>query len=354
MTTPPVAQMKSGPGPLSIVVDHSPPAQWDAYLAERPDSTFCHLAGWSEILGGLMGHSCFYLTAREQDCVRGILPLVRVRSLLFGDYLISMPFLNYGGPVGEPEACRALIARAKSLADELDVDLLELRNRTNFDVDLPAIVRKVSPILPLPGTQEELWEKKIKPRLRTKIRAAEKEGFVTRFGSELVDDFYEVFAANMRDLGTPVLPRSLFRALPGVFGEVVAFGVTYLRDRPVAAACGFLWKGEFEMTWVSSLKEFNRLNPNTLLYWDFMKWSIARNAHAFNLGRSTPGSGTHEFKRRWGAEDLPLPWIPYAIRGKLKPPTPDQGKFVLATRIWSSLPLPLTRWIGPSLSKWIP
>jgi FemAB-related protein (PEP-CTERM system-associated) len=301
-----------------------------------------------------MGHSCFYLTAREGDQLRGILPLVRVRSLIFGDYLISMPFLNYGGPVGDADACRNLIARAKDLADELDVDLLELRNRTTFDVELPAIVRKVSPILTLPDSPEELWEKRIKPRLRTKIRAAEKEGFVTRFGSDLANDFYEVFAANMRDLGTPVLPRSLFRALPGVFGEVAIFGVTYLRDKPVAAACGFLWQGEFEMTWVSSLKEFNKLNPNTLLYWDFMKWSIEKGAHSFNLGRSTPGSGTHEFKRRWGAEDLALPWIPYAIRGELKPPTPDQKKFALATRIWSSLPLPLTRWVGPSLSKWIP
>lgn len=354
MTRSPAGDVHREPHPLTIAVAPDPPADWDNFLRGRPESTFCHLSGWKRVFGEVMGHSCYYLTAHGGGELRGVLPLVRVRSILFGDYLISMPFLNYGGPVGEPDACRALILRSKELADELGVDLLELRNRATFDVELPATVRKVSPILALPASEDELWEKGIKPRIRTKIRAAEKEGFTTRFGPELVDDFYEVFAVNMRDLGTPVLPRSLFRALPGVFGEVVVFGVTYLDDRPIAASCGFLWQGEFEMTWVSSLREFNRLNPNTLLYWDFMRWAIAKGAGAFNLGRSTPGSGTHEFKRRWGAEDLPLPWIPYSNRGETKPPTPDQKKFALATRVWSSLPLPLTRWVGPSLSKWIP
>jgi hypothetical protein len=108
------------------------------------------------------------------------------------------------------------------------------------------------------------------------------------------------------------------------------------------------------MTWSSALQEYNRLNPNTLMYWEFMQRLIGAGARSFNFGRSTPGSGTHDFKRQWGSEDLPLPWLPYAIRGEARPPTPDQKKFALATRIWSNLPIGVTKLIGPSLSKWIP
>jgi FemAB-related protein (PEP-CTERM system-associated) len=339
---------------LSLGVERAPPSDWDSFLSTCPESTFCHLSGWHQVFGTQMGHSCFYLSARTDGELRGVLPLVRVRNRIFGDYLVSMPFLNYGGPVGDPNACQLLILRSKELAEELDVDLLELRNRAEFDVDLPVVVRKVAPILPLPGTAGELWEKSLRSKLRTKIRRSEKEGFETRFGPDLVDDFYEIFATNMRDLGTPVLPRGLFHSLPEIFGDRVLFGASYLEGRPVAAGCGFLWQGEFEMTWSSALQEYNRLNPNTLMYWEFMQRLIGAGARSFNFGRSTPGSGTHDFKRQWGSEDLPLPWLPYSIRGEARPPTPDQKKFALATRIWSKLPIGVTKLIGPSLSKWIP
>ena len=332
--------------------------EWDAFVLRRDESSFCHLYGWSAVMEKALGHECVYLAAADATGeLCAVLPLVRVRSALFGHYLVSMPFLNYGGPVGVPEACRFLSAEAASLAERSGADLLELRTR--FDVGASSLTtntRKVTVLLDLPGDSERLWKEGIPAKVRSQVRRPQKEGMVTRFGADQLDAFYRVFTRNMRDLGTPVLARSFFERIADALPEQVEFGVVLLGDTPVAAGCGFLWKGELEMTWASSLREHNRSAPNMLLYWSFMERAIERGASVFNFGRCTPEGGTHRFKRQWGAtRDVPLPWAQWSRRGLTATPNPDGGSLLrLATRAWSRLPLPVANALGPRLSRALP
>ncbi|HEX2189851.1 MAG TPA: FemAB family XrtA/PEP-CTERM system-associated protein [Longimicrobiaceae bacterium] len=330
-------------------------AAWDRWVAGAEGSTFCHLAGWREVMGDVLGHRCSYLAAVEEDgSWSGVLPLVRVRSRLFGHYLLSMPFLNDGGPLGTPGARRALAGRAVDEARRLGVDLLELRVRQPLRGELAESQRKVTVLLPLPPTAEELWEKGFRAKLRSQVRRPQKEGLTTRFGAGEAAAFYEVFARNMRDLGTPVLPRAWFERIARVFPEQAVFGVVYSGDTPVAAGCGFLWGGEFEMTWASSLREFNSVSPNMLLYWSFMEHVIGRGARVFNFGRCTPGAGTHRFKLQWGGHDVPLPWAQWSASGVAATPSPDRPVFRLATAAWQRIPVPVANLVGPTLARRLP
>ena len=157
----------------------------------------------------------------------------------------------------------------------------------------------------------------------------------------------------MRDLGTPVHSRRLFDALVEVFPEEVIFGVVYHGEEPVAGGCGFLWGGEFEMTWASSLRKYNRMAPNMLLHWSFMEKAIERGAALFNFGRCTPGGGTHKFKRQWGGDDTPLHWLVWDRNGSGES-SADSWAYGGATRLWKHLPLPLANRVGPFLSRRIP
>ena len=76
---------------------------------------------------------------------------MRVKSRLFGHYLVSMPFLNYGGPVGQEDAVESLIRRASDLARAGSVTLLELRSRRLLDTSLEASHRKITVLLDLPA-----------------------------------------------------------------------------------------------------------------------------------------------------------------------------------------------------------
>jgi FemAB-related protein (PEP-CTERM system-associated) len=337
---------------------------WDAFAEVRPEATFCHLHAWRAILAEGLRHRLRLLAVEDGGGLRGIMPLASIRGPL-GSYVVSTPFLNYGGPVGDPDAVRTLVAHAVEVGREERVDLVELRCRRRVwarevdggDAGPPAGTRvsdrRVTVVLDLPDDTRTLWEG-LRSKVRSQVRRPMKEDMDPRFGAHLLDDFYAVFARNMRDLGTPVLPRRFFHAIVDRLPDVARVGVVFHGGAPVAAGFGFLWRGEFEMTWASSLREFNRLAPNMLLYWAFMRHARESGAGRFNFGRCPPGGGTHRFKRQWGGEDEPLPWLHWSAEAARGTPSPSSGKFALATGLWRRLPVALTIRLGPLIARTIP
>ena len=329
--------------------------EWDAYIANIDGSTFSHQAGWRSIMTDVLAHETIYLVARDdRGAWRGVLPLVRVRSLL-GHFLISMPFVNDGGPLGDAVTQEQLVMHAVEEAKRSGASLLELRSRWDIPGPLEPRHRKITVHLSLPESTELLWEKTFRAKLRSQIRRPSKEGMVARCGPNELPAFYEVFARNMRDLGTPVLPPAFFERLSDKFGESVLFTSVSTREgKPAAAGCSLLWRGEVEIVWASSLREYNQLSPNMLLYARTMEESIGRGAHLFNFGRCTPGGATHKFKLQWGGHDVPLPWPSWSRSEAGGPPSADSAKFRIATTVWSRLPLALTNRIGPVLARHLP
>ena len=328
---------------------------WDDFVRARHGWTHFHLYGWKRIVEDVFGHQCRYLVASDaQNGLRGVLPLVRVKSRVFGHFLVSMPFLNYGGPLGTPSAIKDLGDYAADLARRSSASLLELRCRTESKLNLPVSHRKVTVLLDLPpGDPDQLW-KGFKAKLRSQIRRPQKEGVEVRFGLDRVADFFHVFSHHMRDLGTPTLSKRFFESIANNFPEDTWFGCAYFRDKPVAAGCGFHWGEEFEMTWAASLVEYNRTAPNMLLYWSFMERAIEHGLTTFNFGRCTPGSGTHQFKRQWGTRDEQLWWYQHQTGAAASTPSPDDARYSWGPRIWKRLPLPIATMVGPRIVRYIP
>ena len=333
-----------------------PEAEWDAVAGAHPGFTHFHRLGWREIMTGVFGHQCLYMGARDETgALRALLPLVRVKSILFGHYLVSMPFLNYGGPLGSDEGVRLLAAAAEEEARGSGARLLELRSRVELPVPLPVSHRKITVVLDLPGNTDALMAS-FPSKLRSQVRRPGKEGVSVRFGPDQVEPFFRVFSRHMRDLGTPTLPADWFQAIARRFPDDSWFGCAWLNDRPVSAGAGFRWGGELEMTWASSLSEHNRIAPNMLLYWAFMERAISEGLSRFNFGRCTPDSGTHRFKRQWGGRDEPLWWYQKTADGarSAATPSPDQGAYSWGPRIWKHLPLPVATALGPRIVRSIP
>ena len=332
------------------------PAEWDALVRAQPDWTHFHLYGWRSVIADVFGHECLYLAARDDTGrLAGVLPLVRVKSLVFGHYLVSMPFLNYGGPLGSDGAVRALADEAVNVARRDGAKLLEFRSRAPLPLDLPVSHRKITVVLDLPaGKPEQLW-KDLDAKVRSQVRRPQKEGVTVRFGRDQVGPFFDVFAHHMRDLGTPTQPRRLFDAIAREFGEDAWFGCAYLGERPIACGCGFRFGGEFEMTWASALVAFNQIAPNMLLYWAFLERAVQSGLAVFNFGRCTPGGGTHRFKQQWGGRDEPLFWYQHVPGGgEAATPSPDDGAYAWGPRLWKRLPLPLATALGPRIVRGIP
>lgn len=334
-----------------------PPAEWDACVQNSAGWTHFHRWGWKGVIEEVFGHECLYLAARDPaGQVAGVLPLVQVSSRFFGDYLVSVPFVNYGGPLGSEPAVQGLVEHAIGLARERRVDLLELRSRERLALDSPVSHRKITCLLDLTagaGNAEAVWQA-LSSNVRRKVRHAQKEGFSVRFGGEHMGAFYQVFARHMRDLGTPTLPRRWFETLADRFPEDTWVGCAYHDGRPVAGACGFQWGGELEVTWVSALKDYHRSYANMLLYWAFIERAANQGLHVFNFGRCTPGGGTHRFKQQWGSRDVPLMWYQPVAGRRAATPSPNEGAFAWGPRVWKLLPLAVANALGPSIVRAIP
>lgn len=332
--------------------------QWDDYVMNSSKASCYHLIGWKDVIENSFRHNTYYLLAEDRNnTVKGILPLVWIKSALFGSYMVSLPYFNYGGICSDNEEVRdQLIKEAIHIAEKEKVGHIELRHAQDVTNSLPSKISKVSMKLNLPATSEELWNT-FPSKLRSQIRRPQKEGMYPKLGGEEeLNGFYEVFSINMRDLGTPVYPKIFFRNILNKFPGKTWICTIYSKyGDPVAS--GFLvgFKKVLEIPWASSLRCYNHFSPNMLLYWSSLKFACESGYRVFDFGRSTPGEGTYRFKEQWGAKPIQLYWH-YWLRngGQLPELNPKNPKYQLAIKIWKKLPIVLTKFIGPRIVKNLP
>jgi serine/alanine adding enzyme len=329
---------------------------WNHYVEGHPEGTVEHLAEWRTIFRDVFGQEPLYLTARRDEQIVGVLPLVKFKSLLFGRSLVSVPYANYAGLLtSDAAASDALVREATTLGRAFGATHVELRNTSRHCRELLARQHKVGARLRLPSDAQALWTA-LDRKVRNQVRKAQKEGLTTEVsGAEKLDEFYDVFATNMRDLGTPVFPRSLFSTVFDVFGPRVRVFLVRRGGATMAAGISLAWREMVLVPWASSLREYRPLSPNMLLYWSMIESAIAGGAAIFDFGRSTRDGGTHHFKQQWGAEDVPLHWE-YVMLSKDS--LPDHGtsnpRMEFFIRAWRRLPVAVSRWLGPHVIRQVP
>jgi len=349
----PVDLFQETPGPMTVsLATESDRADWDAYVDRNSDAAGYHEWAWRAVFERAFGHECRYLVARRGPVV-GVLPLVEIRSALFGRTLTSLPFVNFGGVLAETdEVARALVDEAGRLAKSSGCKHVELRHIGRRFEDLPCRQHKVTMRLPL---QTGMWDR-IDRKARNQVRKAQKSDLtVVRGGAELVSEFYQVFARNMRDLGTPVYSPGFFREVLAAFPETARVFLVEHGTRAVAAGITIRHRDGLEVPWASSLREYRSQCPNNLLYWRIIEHAIDSGCRTLDFGRSTPNEGTYHFKEQWGARPEPLYWE-YVLRGRTDLPdlSPANPKYRAAIAVWTRLPLAITNLIGPHIVRSIP
>jgi FemAB-related protein (PEP-CTERM system-associated) len=332
-------------------------SRWESYVTRYGYVPLSRHPSWGLALGHGLQQTPYWLEARRGGQMCGLVVVSHVRSLLFGRFLVSLPYLNYGGILADDVgAARVLVNRAVELAELLDVRYLELRQEHAIPhPDLAqGSVGKVNMRLALPQTAEQLW-KELSAKVRNQIRKAQRCMLTVRWGrEELLDDFYSVFSQNMHDLGTPAYGRELFQSALAHFSERTEIAVVYCGPEAVAAAlCMHGW-GVTEVPSASALRRSRYTNANMLLYWRLLQRAIEREQAVFDFGRCTPQSNVFRFKKQWGATAQQTQWQYYLREGNLGDMRIENPKYERFIRMWQRLPVGLTRWIGPRIVRGIP
>ncbi len=335
--------------------------KWDQYILSHPDATPYHLFAWKLVTEEAYQHKGYYLIAELDGQIQGVLPLIFLRPPLLTGQLVSLPFCDIGNSLSDHNEVREiLISKSILLAKKLRARKIELRCAISLPISqkTPLFVNnhthKVRMLQQLPSSSEQLWES-FKSKLRSQIRKAEKNSLRFVWGThEQLSDFYLIFCCNMRDLGSPVHSKEWFKCILQHYGENARLGLIYYDNRPIGGGITLSLNKKICVPWASTLRAYNRLSPNMLLYWNFLKYATDNNYAQFDFGRSTPGEGTFKFKMQWGAKPTPLIWNYIATNGKkLKLDRQSGSKRERAEHLWQKLPLPLTNYIGPSIRKHI-
>lgn len=335
--------------------------QWDQFVIEQGAPVYL-LTGWKTIIEKSFGHRCYYfyiVDAKNQWL--GVLPLVQQKSALFGNYLTSVPFFNYGGVWAKtPEAEQMLLQKAVELQQSLNAKHVELRqiqcsNNNPLLKQDKCRTDKITMLLELPEEPEMLW-KAIGSKRRAQIKRPIREGAHFKIGKlELLHDFYSVFARNMRDLGTPVYDKRFFRNILEQFPEETSIAMAYVKDQPAGA--GFLidHQGIREIPWASTVRDYNRIGINMYLYWNILSHSIESGLNTFDFGRSSKDAGTLKFKKQWGAQPTQLYWY-YLLNDNQALPQLNHSnrKYQMMIQAWQKLPLSVANIIGPHIVKHLP
>jgi len=354
-----------------------PADEYNRYVAGHPNATPYHSGAWLQAAERAYGHTGWLISVHHNEKLCGVLPLVEVKPPIGAGRLVSLPFCDLGGALADSvEIRQQLISEARTLAKTNRIKALNIREggaALNAPKDatieqneqrikgLPGNT-KVRMLCDLPENSEALF-KSYKPKLRSQIRKAEKNGLRAELRTEAdaVHLFYDVFTQNMRRLGSPVHSLQWFEDLKTAYGDYMLIGLVFQSDKPVGAGIVLLGGKEACIPWASTLEEYNRLAPNMLLYWTLLSHVCDLGYTRFDFGRSTLNEGTYRFKKQWGAQPYELIWSEYRSDAQHSASLDSSGTGVstasrlrpLIENIWRRLPLPFTNWLGPKLRRYI-
>jgi serine/alanine adding enzyme len=339
---------------VDILTTQDPACQ--AFVQQIPNGKICHLPAWSEAVTRATKLKNVYLAAHDGNRICGVLPLVHVKSLIFGNFMVSQAFSDYGGPLADsPEVRRTLFNHAVELALQHKCEVIEFRNVEPLPYELYLRTDKVTMHLPLSPDTEESW-RKFRPEIRNRIRKAEKHGLTAvNGGLELLDDFYRVWTVRMKQLGTPCYPRKLMDSILQMLPNNSRIFIVRLGSLTVGGGFTTCFNGWADMQWVATLMDYNKLAPNNLLYWSVIRYYGTKGVSWFDFGRCTVNGPTYEFKRRWGTREVRLYYQYWARRGhRASIASPTNPKYKRKIEAWKRLPLWTTRLLGPYISRNLP
>jgi FemAB-related protein (PEP-CTERM system-associated) len=319
----------------------------DAFLESRADATPFHRRAWVEAVTRGCGHRAHYLVAGQSD-LTGILPLHEVHSMLFGRALVSSGFGVGGGILAkDPASIEALGTAAWQLATETSCPTLELRGGMvpqDWAQDTTTYLNFARNL----AADDETELLAIPRKQRADVRKA--------LGNDLTVDIgdcaahYAVYAESVRNLGTPVFPRSLFSEVLDAFGDD-ADVLTVRKDGvPLASVLSLYHRGVVMPYWGGGTAIARSARANDMMYFALMRHARERGCTRFDFGRSKTGTGAAAFKHNWGFEGVPLAYAKRSV-GKAREINPLDPQYSRKVQLWQKLPLAIANRLGPMIAR---
>lgn len=333
--------------------------QWRDYVDARSEATLFHDLRWLDAVEEAYHCRNYRLVARRGLSIVGVLPLTLVAAPLLGRSLISVAYGVGGGIVADDaEAARALGEQALLLGRALRVNYVELRGGAapggQFALKSGRHVSFEKALPPAAGEILERLPRKRRAEVRKSLPAEHGGGNSERITGD-VAAFYSVYAASVRNLGTPVMPKRFLEALLARFGDEAEIALIENDGAVVAGLFSFWRKDRVMPYYVGAGAGAREARAFDFLYYSLMRRAVDRGVRIFDFGRSKINSTHAETKAHWGFDAAPVVSHVALIRAKSLPDlSPKNPKFERLVSVWRKLPLPVANFLGPIVARNFP
>ncbi len=330
--------------------------KWTEYANNAVHASIAHQIGFRDVIQTGLHAQPVYLMVFQGAKVTGILPIFLIKTWWQAKYIVSIPWLDYGGICADDvESEAALLGEAQRIAERENAQFVEFRSETKCRLDLATQAEKVTFLMDLRSGSDSIW-KSFDAKLRNQIRRSQKSGLVVQFGGlDLLDDFYRVFCWKMRELGTPVWSKALFATILKRFPDTGEIVLVRQDQTPVCGALLLSYRNRQYIPSAAAYRKYLPMCPYHALYWSVIERAATGGFDYFDFGRSSVHSSTFKFKKQWVETPTPLEWQ-YSLHRAYEIPriNPGNPKYKLARTIWSRLPLPLANLLGPAVIRNFP
>ena len=340
------------------------------FIEENPEAKIQHTLKWKEAIEKTYKNckAYYYLLINNKiKKIKVIFPFFLIKSKLFGNRLISQPFLDFGGPVGKIDKNNFKIIFDEIKNGQLKLEHIEIRFN-NFQPNYKDIenillelgfkkeLKRDQFILKLKN-EEELW-KNFHKHTRNDIRKAEKSNLEIKEieGKKELNSFYFLYFKSMKSFGSPQHSKKFFENLwKNLYPDMIKGFNCYFQNKTIASIIGYLYKDCVYVIYSISNPKYRQCRPNDLLYWTFIKWSIKNNYKFFDLGQvekdAKKGShayGIYKFKSKWLGNLYERPYFYYYFKEQIKDKE-EKNKYKKMIKIWQKLPTFIIKIIGPKI-----
>ena len=333
----------------------------NAYVQRHAQTTPFHLCQWGCGVSQGTGQEFFYLIAEATNGdLQGVLPGHVIHSPLFGRALVSTGFAVGGGILSENAGITDALSEAFwQQAQIRSCETAELRGGqfprgTGWAMKHGTYAGFAGPLVQASEDADEQQLLAIPRKQRAEVRKGLNNDLTIRTGRKALDreEHYAIYAESVRNLGTPVFPKSLFDSVLDSFGDSADILTVLNGDRPVASVLSLYHNDTVYPYWGGGIWDARALRANDVMYYALMNHARGKCCTRFDFGRSKIGTGPYNFKKNWGFEPAPLS---YAVRtadgAEPRDINPMSPKYRMQVALWQKLPMPIANRIGPWIAR---
>ncbi|EMA56189.1 lipid II:glycine glycyltransferase FemX [Halococcus thailandensis] len=321
--------------------------EWGEFVADHSDATVFHTAGWTSAVETAFGYEPSHVWLIDRSgAVRAVVPGFTVRDGL-GRSVLN-PFCEYGFPLVDETVADTAVLSALCDGPTRILKGADWSGVSGYNAAGYGGVRTGSAIrLPLDRSYETLRESAFDGDVRRCVRTARDAGVRVVDGS--VEEFYPLYLATMRRLGSPQFPERFFAALVDALGDGVAIRLAERAGETIGAALSFEWDDTTTVWAPASRRTHWEHRPNHLLYTDAIERACTAGRSTVDFGRSRRGSSVHGFKTQFGGVEFPLMSFVAPPHRANRASLDDYGRLAPLTRRLS--PLVTHPTMGPKLKE---